>query len=86
VQVRVVRGLSDFREAVPNECVTVRREAFVLCRLRVQTEGVLDAHVGRTELGEIAEDAVTFGSCLHFHDLRGGDSAQGTLANTGPGD
>jgi hypothetical protein len=30
VQVRVLRGLIDLREAVPNERVSVRREAFVL--------------------------------------------------------
>ncbi len=107
----MVRRLPDFREAVPNECVTVRCEAFVLCRLRleekfvcgcpllgreierrqtvrernddaasrkhvgrvagiarrgVQTEGVLEAHVGRTELGQIAEDAVIFGHACIF--------------------
>ena len=32
----------------------------------VQAEGVLDAHVGRTELGQIAEDAVTFGHLCIF--------------------
>jgi hypothetical protein len=31
-----------------------------IARRRVQAEGVLDAHVGRTELGEIAEHAVVF--------------------------
>jgi hypothetical protein len=100
----MVRGLPLFREAVPNERVTVGRKAFVLCglcleekfvrrcpllscevegrlamrdgdddaasrqhvgrvarvaRRGVKAEGVLNAHVGRTELGQIAEDAVT---------------------------
>lgn len=95
MQVRVMRRLPGFREAIPNERVTVRREAFVLCglcleekfvcrcpllsreverrqpmgdrdddaasrkyvgrvagiaRRGVQAEGVLDTHLGRTEL------------------------------------
>jgi hypothetical protein len=36
VQVRVVRGLLDPGKAVPDERVPVRREAFVLCGLRLE--------------------------------------------------
>src|SRR5712691_3641417 len=49
-----------------------------IARRGVQAEGVLDAHVGRTELGQIAEDAVIFGHVSHFHDsyatVRSGDT------------
>ena len=40
VQVRVVRRLSRFREAVPNEHVTVRCEALVLCGFRLDEKFV----------------------------------------------
>src|SRR5437763_1480492 len=40
VQVRVLRGLIDLRKAVPDECVTVRGEAFVLCGLRLDEKFV----------------------------------------------
>ncbi len=42
-----------------------------IARRGVQAEGVLDAHIGRAELGQIAEDAVIFGHVCIFRLLRG---------------
>jgi hypothetical protein len=48
-----------------------------IARRGVQAEDVLEAHVGRPELGQIAEDAVIFGhACIvrtgDFMDIRAG--------------
>jgi hypothetical protein len=65
VQVRVLRGLIDLREAVPDERVTVRREAFVLCGLRLDEKFVrrcplLSREVeGRRAMGDRDDDAAS---------------------------
>src|SRR5919204_7028284 len=40
-----------------------------VARRGVKTESVLDAHIGRTELGQIAEDTVVFGHVCIFMTL-----------------
>jgi hypothetical protein len=56
----------------------------VVARRGVQTEGVLEAHVGPAELGEITEDAVTFGHVCIFK-IFARDRPRGSFTNAGPG-